>query len=177
MRLVDLLDHSRALEERVAALYRRFAAAQLDDRELAELWTALAADEDEHARSIREARCRLTSHESELTAVEGCEAALADIAERLRHAELLASDAMADRQLAAALDLELSELESLRRLGLDASHQPGVPPPDSSHLHRLANTAMQRSSDGHVRLAAALLLARERLAAANSASTRWGHHF
>ena len=165
MRLVDLLDHSRALEERTAALYRRFAAAQLDDPELAGLWTALAADEDAHARSIREARRLLTLRGRDLTAVEGCEAALADVAERLRHAELLGPDAILDRQLAAALDLELSELESLRRLGLDASHQIGVPAPDPSHLHRLAGTAMQRSSDGHVRLAAALLLARERLAA------------
>jgi rubrerythrin len=163
VKLVDLLDHSRALEERAAALYRRFATAQFEDPELAGLWTALAADEDAHARSIREARRLLTLRESELTAVEGCEAAVADIAERLRHAELLGPDATLDRQLAAALDLELSELEAIRRVCLQASGCPVHA--EHAHLHHLADMAMRRSRDDHVRLGAALLLARYRLTA------------
>jgi rubrerythrin len=165
VRLVDLLDRSGALEERAAALYRRFAATLLDDPELAALWTALAAEEDAHARSIRDARSQLSPAERDLSAVAGCEAALMDIAERLRHAEALGPDATPDRRFSAAIDIELSELESLRQLALHASGIPGAPHTDHSHVHRLADMARQRSHDGHVRLAAALLLARERLAA------------
>ena len=180
MQLEDLLDRSEALEQRTAALYRRFAARQLDDAELAALWTALAAEEEEHVRSIRDARSQLTPGERDQSAVAGCEAALADIEERLLHAEALDPDATPDRRFAAALDIELSELESLRQLALHGSGIPGTPPTDRSHVHRLADTVRQRSSDGHVRLAAALLLARERLAAdaaARHEGARWvGRH-
>jgi rubrerythrin len=160
-----MLDRSEVLEERTAALYRRFAATQIDDKELAALWTVLAAEEDAHADSIRAARSQLTSVEADLSGVSGCEEALVDIAERLADAEALAPDATPDRQFSAALDLELSELESLRRLALHASGIRDTAATDQSHLHRLADTARRRSRDGRVRLAAALLLARERLAA------------
>ena len=165
MRLLDLLERAEALEQRTAALYRGFADARRDDSELAALWTAMAADEDDHARSIREARHGLSALDVETVSVEGCDAALAEIAQRLRHAEKLRGDAASDRQFSAALDLELSELEAIRQLTLQASHQLSVPVPGEAHLQRLADTAMRRSQDGHVRLGAALLLARARLAA------------
>ena len=164
VRLVNLA-RCQKFEERAAALYRSFAAAHLDDRELAALWTALAADEDEHARSIREAQDGLTSQERDSTAVEGCEAALADVDDRLRHADSLGTDITPDRRLAAALDLELSELEALRRLCLHASGVTCTTTAEHSHLRRLADTAMRRSHAGNVRLTAAVLLARYRLAA------------
>ena len=176
MQLADLLDRSEALEQRTAALYRRFAARQLDDAELAALWTTLATEEEEHVRSIRDARNHLTPGELEHSAVAGCEGALADIEERLLHAEALDPDATPDRRFTAALAIELSELESLRQLALHGSGIPGTPPTDRSHVHRLADTVMQRSCDGHARLAAALLLARERLAAdaaARHEGARW----
>jgi hypothetical protein len=174
MRLAELLDRCLALEERAAALYRGFAATRRDDAELAALWTALAADEDAHARSIGEAQGDTASEERDLVAVEGCTSALADVADRLWRAESLEPDAPSDRQLAAALDLELSELEALRRLALVASDQQRLPRPDSSHLRRLADTARRRTQDDHVRLAAALLLARERLVADLTNPTGWG---
>jgi len=162
VRLVDLIQRCLTFEERAAALYRGFVAAQLDDPELAALWTALAADEDEHARSIRAVQDELMSGKRDPAPVAGYEEALADVADRLRHAETLEADATPDRRFAAALDLELSELEALRRLCLRPSGEPAA---DHSHLHRLADAAMRRSRNGHVRLAAALLLARDRLAA------------
>src|SRR5262245_2867479 len=165
MRLVDLLDHAEAFERRAAALYHRFAAGELDDPDLATLWMDLAAEEDAHANSIRDARSRLTPAERDLSAVSGCEEALADVMERLMYAERLGSDVTADRKFSAALDIELSELESLRRLALHTSGVPEPPHTDQTHVHRLADTARQRSRDDHVRLGAALLLARERLAA------------
>jgi hypothetical protein len=165
VREADLLDRCLAFEERAAAVYRRFAAARLDDAELAALWTGLAADEDEHARTIRDARDSLAPGQSDLIAVGGCEAACAGVGARLDHAESLDATASPSRQLAAALDIELSEIEALRRLALQASGRHSGPTPDRSHLHRLADTARRRSQDGHVRLAAVLLLARERLTA------------
>jgi rubrerythrin len=165
MRLVDMLERSEALETRAAALYRAFAATRQDDAELAAMWTTLAAEEDGHARSIRAARSRLSAAESLTTMVEGCDAALTEAAQRLQQAEHLDADVSPDRQLAAALDLELSELETIRRLALEASRAVPVAEPEEAHLHRLADTAMRRSHDGHVRLGAALLLARARLAA------------
>jgi hypothetical protein len=175
MRLIDLLDHAEGLERRAAALYQRFAAAQLDDPDLATLWMELAAEEEAHAVSIRNARGQLTPAERDLSSVSGCEAALADILERLRHGEGLGCDVTTDRRLSAALDIELSELESLRRLALHASGVPGTPPSDHIHLHRLADTARQRSRDDRVRLGAALLLARERLAADAGGRREGGH--
>lgn len=167
MRLVDLLERAQAHEERAAAVYRGFAATQLHDPELAALWTRLASDEDDHAHSIADARDAFPVSERDLVAVEGCDAAFVEVARRLRRAEALGPEAPVDRQLAAALDLELSELEALRMLALHACRHVDPATPDPSHLYRLGNMAMQRSSDGHVRLAAALLFARERLAAAN----------
>jgi hypothetical protein len=165
MQLLELLARSQALEKRVAAMYRDFAATDLADPDLAALWTALAAEEDAHASSIEVTLGILDTRGETLTAIEGCEQALADIAERLWYAERLPADATADRRFTAALDIELSELDALHRLAVDAS--PGAPivPPEARHLHRLGETAMKRSRDEHVRLAAALLLARQRLAA------------
>jgi rubrerythrin len=165
VQLLELLARSQALEKRAAAMYRTFAATDLADPDLAALWTALAAEEDAHASSIEGALGTLDTRDETLTAIEDCEQALADIAERLWYAERLPEDATADRRFTAALDIELSELTALRRLAVDAS--PGVPivPPETRHLHRLGETAMKRSSDAHVRLAAALLLARQSLAA------------
>jgi hypothetical protein len=163
--LVDLLARCPKFEERAAVLYRSFAAAHLDDRELAALWTALAADEGEHARSIRDAEDGLTAQERASTTVEGCEAALEDVADQLRHADSLGTHITPDRRLAAALDLELSELEALRQLCLHASGVSCTKIAEHSHLRRLADTATRRSHAGNVRLAAAVLLARDRLAA------------
>ena len=174
MRLAELLARCLALEERAAALYRGFAAAQRDDAELAALWTDLAADEDRHAHSMRKAQGDMTSQEADQIAVDGCAVAFADVADRLWRAESLEPDAPCDHQLGAALDLELSELEALRQLALAASGQQRLAGLDSSHLHRLAYTARRRAHDAHVRLAAALLLARERLAGNLTTSTGWG---
>jgi hypothetical protein len=162
VRLIDLLERAEALEQRAAALYRRFAASRCDDPELTALWTDMATEEEDHAQSVRQAREAIGVDN---VSVEGCGDALADIAQRLRHAESLRADASPDRQLSAALDLELSELESLRLLMLQASRHVDGPEAQHRHLQRLADVAMHRSEDGHVRLGAALLLARLRLAA------------
>ena len=170
MRLADLLDRCLVLEERVAAVYRTFAATPNDE---AELWAELAAEEEAHAGSIREARRSLGSNEGSLIAVDGCEAALADVERRLEEAEALDAAVSQDRRLIAALNIELSEIEVLRQLALRAIGRLHVPDQDHGHLGRLADAARRRSGSDHVRLAAALLLARERLAATASAPMKW----
>jgi len=169
MRLADLLDRCLVLEERAAAVYRTFAAAPSGE---AELWAGLAAEEEEHARAIRKARGSLASDEGALITVDGCEDALADIERRLGEAEAIDADASPDRRLIAAFNIELSEIEAIRQLGLRAVGHLHVPDQDHAHLRRLADAARRRSHSDHVRLAAALLLARERLAATVGSPTR-----
>jgi hypothetical protein len=161
MRLADLLDRCLALEEGAAAVYWMFASGSEEE---AELWEVLAADEEAHAHSICEARNSLASDNGVVVDVEGCEAALVDVERRLREAEALDAAAGRDHRLIAALHIELSEIEALRQLGLRAAGHPHVPDQDHAHLRRLAEAARRRSGSDHVRLAAALLLARERLA-------------
>src|SRR5215471_13442871 len=96
MRLIDLLDRCLTLEKRAAAVYRTFEASPSGD---AQLWAELAADEEAHARSIREA-------------------------------EHLPAAAGQDRRLIAALNIELSEIEVLRRLAIGAVGHPRVPDQD-----------------------------------------------
>jgi hypothetical protein len=168
MRLVDLLDRCLTLEKRAAAIYRRFGATQGGE---AQLWAELAADEDAHARSIREARRSLAPADPAID-VYGCEAALADVERRLGEAETLSAEAGQDHRLIAALNIELSEIEVLRQLAIRAVGHLRVPGQDHVHFRRLADAARRRSDSDHVRLAVALLLARERLAAATAAPTR-----
>jgi hypothetical protein len=161
MRLADLLDRCLVLEERAAAVYWMFARAAEQE---AELWEALAADEEAHAHSVWEARDSLTSDNGAVVDMEGCEPALAEVERRLRDAEALDAAAARDHRLIAALHIELSEIEALRQLGLRTAGHPHVPDQDHAHVRRLADAARHRSMSDHVRLAAALLLARERLA-------------
>ena len=52
MELERILDRCHALEQRAAAAYRSFAAAARGTPEVCALWTRLAREEEEHARSI-----------------------------------------------------------------------------------------------------------------------------
>ena len=162
MQLDRMLDRCRRLEERAGAVYRSYAAASRADPALCALWTALAREEEEHARSIAVARSRLDPPERWLTQLEGWEEALAEVEQRLLAAEQLGPGATINLQLSAALDLEMTELEAFRHVLLAASNQPEVDAP-SAHAARLAEAAVTLSNDPHVRLQAALLRARARL--------------
>jgi len=162
LQLDRILDRCRALEERAAAVYRAFAARARSQPPLCALWTALAREEEDHARALAAAREHLEWTEGWGTRLSGWEEALGSVEERLAAAEQLDSGAGPDRQLAAALDLEMTELEPLRSLLLAASRQGEAVDP-SDHAVRLAEAATRYSDDPHVRLEAALLLARARL--------------
>ena len=156
-----MLKRCERLEERAANVYRAYAAASRTDPALCAIWTELARDEEEHVRSLALGRGRLEPTSAWRTWLTGWDEALDDVEARLGSAE----DAIAgtpDAQLAAALELEMTELEALRHVVLAACREHDVSPP-SDHGVRLADAAERLSDDPQVRLQAALLKARCRL--------------
>ena len=162
MKLDETIDRCQRLEERAGALYRSYAAASRHDPALCALWTALAREEEAHARSIAVARAHLEPTAAWRIWIDGWEEALMDVEDRLADAEDLGPDTATDRKLSAALELEMTELEALRHVVLVACRAPDVEPPDA-HSLQLADAAERLSDDSQVRLQAALLRARTRL--------------
>jgi hypothetical protein len=161
MDLDAILDRCHRLEERAGVVYRSFAVSARPEPKLCALWTALAREEEEHARSIAVARSKLDAAAGWHTRVEGWEEAITQVEERLRHAEQLGPAATTTKRFAAALELELSELEALRHTLLAASREPDADAEaQDDHATRLADAAIAMSDDPQVRLQAALLRAR-----------------
>jgi hypothetical protein len=169
--LDDMLDRCRALEERAGALYRRYAADPGGSAASRALWTQLAGEEEEHARGVARVARDLAPTRGWQTSVEGWGEALDDVAVRLARAEALAPTATLDRRLAAALDLEGSEIEALRRMVLAASGEPVPAEPTDEHALRLAEEAVALSDDPEVGLRAAMVRARARLARRGAAAS------
>lgn len=157
-----MLARCHALEERAGALYRSWAARARNDPAACALWTALAREEEEHARTLATAARHVHALRSGVR-IDGWEDALIDVQDRLASGEALGAGTGLDRALAAALDLEMTELDALRHVLLALSHEPGGGGDPSTHASRLAEAATALSEDPHVRLQAALLLARARL--------------
>ena len=160
MQLNQILERCRRLEERVAALYRAYATSARAEPSVCALWTGLAREEEGHAHALALARSRIVATEGWRTWVEGWEEALVEVEQRVAAGEKLVQYGTA-RQLSAALDLEMTELEVLRRVLLAACHEP---PEETSAAHAVgfAKAAAKLSDDPHVRLQAALLHARAR---------------
>lgn len=163
MDLNRMLERCQGLEERAAGLYRRWAAATREDPGLCSLWTGLAREEDAHACAVRRSHLALARDTGWRTQIEGWEAAVRDIEERLADAERLGQWATADQQLAAALALEITEIDGLRHLLLSVTGQLEPEDDPEAHAAELAKAAQQRSTDAHVRVLAALLLAQSRI--------------
>lgn len=168
MHLDTLLDACRDLEERTAAIYRGFASATTAC-DLRALWAEMASEEQAHARAIVDARWTLPATRGWQTRLDGWDEALALAIERVEHAERLPAGATDDERLAAALAIEASEIEAVRRVALVTSGEHVPAAPDDPHLCRLVDTALARSSDAHVGLQANLLKARRRLRPASAA--------
>jgi rubrerythrin len=163
MQLERVLDRCHGLEARAAAVYRTFAAAARGDPVVCALWTDLAREEEQHARSIDAARSRLRRAGGTPTSIDGWEEALGVIEDRLLVAERLgASGATTAQQFAAALDVEMTEIEALRQVALAAADVPELEE-QSGHAERLAEAAEALTDDPQVRLQAALLRARTRV--------------
>jgi len=161
MQLERMLDRCRGLEERAAAVYRRFAAAARAEPQICALWTGLAREEEEHADSIGVARSGLALGGDSRVRLDGWADALSAVDDRLRVAEQLGPRSTMAEQLAAALDIEMTELEALRQAVLaatgarDGEHQ-------ADHAAKLAEVAETLTDDPQVRLQVALLRARMR---------------
>jgi hypothetical protein len=156
-----MLDRCCGLEGRSAALYRNFAAAALDQPELCALWTALAREEDEHASVLDAARDRLPTSEAWVTHLSGrWDEVVREVEAKLSEAERLASDAGIDQRLAAALALEMTEIEPLRQMLVAVSRRRPPRPIAESHALHLADAAERFTGDPHVRQQAARLRAR-----------------
>ena len=89
-----------------------------------------------------------------------------DVETKLSEAERLSRGAGVDQQLAAALELEMTEIEPLRQMLVAVSRRRPPRPIAESHALRLADAAERFSAHPHVRQLAALLRARVRPAAA-----------
>jgi hypothetical protein len=159
MRLDAILKRCERLEARRHALPRN---AQPAPTQLCALWTALAREEEDHGRSIARARAHAGPTAARQTWIDGWEESLAEVEERLHVAEELEPGAPPARQLSAALDLEMTELEALRHVILAACEQPELDPP-AGHAVHLAHAAERLSDDPEVRLRAAMLRARASL--------------
>ena len=156
-----MLDRCRGLEARSAALYRSFAAGACDQPDLCALWTAMAREEEEHARILDDARARLPTIDAWLTHISGGWPEVVRVVEaKLSEAELLAGGAGADQQLAAALELEMTEIEPLRQMLVAVSQHRPPRPISENHALRLADAAERLSADPKIRQQAALLRAR-----------------
>jgi rubrerythrin len=167
MQLDRMLDRARGLEERAAALYRGWAAATREDPARCALWTALAREEEEHARLLGRARQRLEPTSGWRTRIDGWEEALGTVDERLRAGERLGRLAGFDEQLCAALALEGTELDALRHVLLEVAGQRDHDEEGAAHTRRLAEAAERLSADPDVLLQAALLKGQLRLGVAS----------
>jgi rubrerythrin len=162
MQLDRILDRCHRLEERAAAIYRSFAATTRGQPALCALWTELAREEQGHARSILSARARLQAGRPLTTFLDGWEGMLAEVEDRLAVAERLGPAATTAEQLGAALDIEMTEMEALRRVVLAAAGAPDAGD-QARHAEHLAHAAEMATDDPQVRLQVALLHARTRI--------------
>ena len=159
--LDDMLDRCCALETRSAALYRSFAAAAHEQPDLCALWTAMAHEEDDHARILNDTRRHLPTIDAWVTQLSTrWDEVVRRVEEKLSRAERLTGDAGADKHLIAAIELETSEIESLRHMLVTVSRRRVPPPIAESHVLRLADAAERFCAQPEVRQQAALLRAR-----------------
>ena len=161
MNLADMLDRCHGLECRAAALYRSFAAGATK-RDLRLLWTAMAREEEEHARILDAERSHVPTVEAWVTDLSNWDEVVSAIEAKLSEAERYSSGAEVDQQLAAALELEMSEIEPVRQMLVAASEHHPPRPIAQNHALRLADAAERFSTDPHVRQQAELLRARAR---------------
>jgi rubrerythrin len=160
--LERMMDRSLALERRAAAVYRSFATASRGDPDMCAVWTDLAGEEDAHARSVETARRHLREQGMSHVSIDGWQEALTESEERLTRAEQLGAGATREQRLAAALDLEITELDAFRKVLLAAAHESPATEQDD-HAERLARVAEKVTDDPQVGLKSALLRAEARL--------------
>jgi hypothetical protein len=155
-----LIQRCEGLEQRAAALYRGWASRARENPPLCSLWTAMAREEEEHARTLRVALRSPAPSSRGCLDVAGWEDAIAAVEAHLITAEGLGEGATVDDMLAAALELEMTELDTMRRALVGLAGRPEHDGDD--HAAAFARGATRFSGDPHVGMLAALLLAESR---------------
>lgn len=164
-----MLDRCCGFETRSALLYRKFAARARGQPDLRAFWTTMAREEDYHARILNDLRSHLPTIDAWVTQLSGrWGEVVREVEAKLSEAERLASGAGIDQQLAAALELEMTEIEPLRQMLVAVSQRRPPRPVAENHALRLADAAERFSTDPHVRQQAALLRARTHPTACDS---------
>jgi rubrerythrin len=161
MELEKLLQRCRGLEQRAASLYRAWAADARGEPPLCNLWTGMAREEEEHARSLSVAFRSPAPSSRGCLDIAGWEDAIAAVEQHLIAAERLGEGSTADQRLAAALELEMTELDTMRRALVALAGRPSRN--GEAHAAELAERARQLSPDPHVATLASLLLAEARV--------------
>ena len=170
MDILVLLDRCAGLERMAAGLYEILAARFAADAELATLWSAMAADEREHARKLLAWRTIVADEPADRRPQASGFAAAVDAVERLlRRSRGSAPTADVEEAFALALGLESSELDAIYATLLQASplsrsadlydahrSEPG------DHHGRLIAAAERRCRTERNRLRIALLAAQSR---------------
>jgi hypothetical protein len=169
MDVVGLLERCVALERAAAEIYEALALRFADDAELVALWSALAADEREHARKLDTWRA-LAAREpaGRRASASGFAATVAELERALGDARRAAPGVRdADQAFALALGLETSELDVIYGELLRSSPVARFPDAADSarwetgrHHDRLLAVVRRRSRDDTVLLRAALLAER-----------------
>ncbi len=165
MQLSDVLVSCGRMEERAAALYRRFAREAGSHSPYAPLWEDMAREEDQHAAGVHAAVMTMPSNYGWRVRLDGWTDAMEAITAALDRAEALPPTASDDERAAAALDVELGEMDALRHAAVAAASR-RAPEADVDHVSRLADAALAHSSDPHLLALADIARVRRRLATA-----------
>ncbi len=138
MKVLRILDRSVAIERTAAEIYDILAARSMRDDELQAFWSRMAADERTHARHLETYRAIVAAEDrGHPTLAEGFEDDLVELEGLVSEARARATVAdSSDDAFAIALDLELSELDTIYTTLLQ-----------SSPLTRGDNAAGRRRSD------------------------------
>jgi rubrerythrin len=138
VKILHVLDRCITIERTAAEIYEILAARSVRDDELRAFWSRMAADERTHARNLETYRAIVAAEDrSHPTLAEGFESDLVELESLVSEARARAAVAdSSDDAFAIALDLELSELDTIYTTLLQ-----------SSPLTRVTSAAGQRRSD------------------------------
>jgi rubrerythrin len=122
MDILTLLERCVGIEQGAAELYETLAARCAADRELVELWSALARDEREHARKLATWRDLLAREPAgQRPQASGFGAGVAAVEALLADARARAPHADEEEAFALALAVEASEIDAIYTTLLHAS--------------------------------------------------------
>jgi rubrerythrin len=156
------------VERTAGEIYDLLAARSVRDGELRAFWSRMAADERTHARNLEKYRAIVAAEDqSHPTLAEGFEDDLTELEELVSQARARAAVAdSADDAFAIALDLELSELDTIYTTLLQSSPLSGSVAGQrradiTSHHAALVGAIRSRSLNEDHLTRAALIAARD----------------